>query len=251
MSSQETHKNSSDFKYLSKRVLVNGQFVTLYSLNGQTWLSSPEEIPELMARLDNARIVLSNGEKPEDGEAQKAPKPAESSQESAAPVKLAANKYRMKGPKPRPILKQDGVVITGTPVEPISASTTVMKVSATEESAPAKVSPKGKKVAAVKAQAPTKLPAAAVKGAAKAKVIAGKSQKAPGAAKPLPVASAKKGAPAKTPVVVKASAAKKVEPKGKAKTPAKAAPKASASKPAAANKKKAAASPKKAKSTRK
>ncbi len=124
MNTQEGSKGSKEQEYLSKKVLVNGQFVTLYSINGQTWLSSPEEIPELMARLENARIMLSNPEKAE-AEAQQ-PKPAPT---EAQPPKVIQNKYRMKGPKPRPILKQGGVVIKGTPIEPISASHTVVSFS--------------------------------------------------------------------------------------------------------------------------
>jgi hypothetical protein len=129
MNTHDGSKGSKEQEYLSKRVLVNGQFVTLYSINGQTWLSSPEEIPELMARLDNTRIMLSNPEKPE-GEVQQAkPQPAA---ETPAP-KAVPNKYRMKGPKPRPILKQGGVVIKGTPIEPISASSTVVSFSHDQE----------------------------------------------------------------------------------------------------------------------
>jgi hypothetical protein len=41
----------------------------------------------------------------------------------------------MKGPKPRPILKQGGVVIRGTPIEPISASNTVVSFSHDQEMA--------------------------------------------------------------------------------------------------------------------
>lgn len=128
MNTHDGSKGSKEQDYLSKRVLVNGQFVTLYSINGQTWLSSPEEIPELMARLDNTRIMLGNPEKPEGEAPQPKPQPAE-----APAPKAVQNKYRMKGPKPRPILKQGGVVIKGTPIEPISASSTVVSFSHDQE----------------------------------------------------------------------------------------------------------------------
>lgn len=245
MTSQDSQKNPSELQYLSKRVLVNGQFVTLYSTNGQTWLSSPEEIPELMARLENARIVLSNGEKPEEGNAQK-PQKGEGASESPAPLKMAANKYRMKGPKPRPILKQDGVVIKGTPIEPISASTTVVTVSATESSASTKASVKSKKGAPVKSRESVKAAVMNAKSAAAAKTLKGKAEKAPIAAKSNPVAQMKKPVPVKASARVKAVAAKKVEPKVKAKLPAKP---AVAKRPVAAKKK--ATPAKKAKSTRK
>lgn len=131
MNTPHNKSDSSDVKYLSKQVLVNGQFVTLYSVNGQTWISSPEDIPDLMARLENARIVLNNGEKPGDTPTEKA-KTVEGNKDKesaeAAP-KLPPNKYRMKGPKPRPILRQGGLVIKGTPIEPISASSTVVELA--------------------------------------------------------------------------------------------------------------------------
>ena len=130
MNTQDGSKGSKEQEYLSKKVLVNGQFVTLYSINGQTWLSSPEEIPELMARLDNARIMLNNPEKPEGEAPQVKPQPAE-----AHAPKVAQKQYRMKGPQPRPILKQGGVVIKGTPIEPISASSTVVSFSHDQEMA--------------------------------------------------------------------------------------------------------------------
>jgi hypothetical protein len=113
MSVQDSSSGEGRQEYLSKKVSINGQTVTLYSSNGQTWFSSPEEIPEVMARLDNTRVLLNDPK----GEAPPvlAPKPTSA-------------KYRIRGPKPRPILQQDGGPITGTPVEPISSSTLEVKV---------------------------------------------------------------------------------------------------------------------------
>jgi hypothetical protein len=112
MSVQDSFSGEGRQEYLSKKVSINGQTVTLYSSNGQTWFSSPEEIPEVMARLDNTRILLNEpkGEAP-----------------AAAPKPTSA-KYRIRGPKPRPILQQEGGPITGTPVEPVSSSTLEVKV---------------------------------------------------------------------------------------------------------------------------
>lgn len=130
MNFRESSGESVDGKYLSKRVMVNGQFVTLYSANGQTWVSSPEEIPALMDRLDNARVSLTPGEKVAEGEPAAAPvNPEPVEEEKPVVQKALQTKYRMKGPKPRPILRQGGVVIKGTPVEPISASNTALSFS--------------------------------------------------------------------------------------------------------------------------
>ncbi|MEY4701824.1 MAG: hypothetical protein RL326_2011 [Pseudomonadota bacterium] len=194
MNTHDGSKGSKEQEYLSKRVLVNGQFVTLYSLNGQTWLSSPEEIPELMARLDNTRIMLSNPEKPE-GEAQQA-KP-----QSAEPpaAKTASNKYRMKGPKPRPILKQGGVVIKGTPIEPISASNTVVSFSHDQEMAEeAGSSPKRTQVEVSKTKGSGKLKTAAAKHIAPVLSTVGKAKKSG-----LPEKSALKATKAKSAAVTK------------------------------------------------
>jgi hypothetical protein len=132
MNLRDSNQSSGDGKYISKRVMVNGQFVTLYSANGQTWVSSPEEIPSLMERLENARITLTSGEKPQEGDAQPAAKPVETKEKqeaSPAAPKVLQTKYRMKGPKPRPILRQGGKVIEGTPIEPVSASSTTVSFS--------------------------------------------------------------------------------------------------------------------------
>lgn len=48
-------------KYITKDVAINGQIITLYSSNGQTWLSSPEEVEQVMTRLENTRITLAEG----------------------------------------------------------------------------------------------------------------------------------------------------------------------------------------------
>jgi hypothetical protein len=152
MNFRDSNQGSQEGKYISKRVMINGQYVTLYSTNGQTWLSSPEDIPALMERLDNARITLNTAEKVADGEGSKAAKPDSKEKEETdskakeQPEKVLQTKYRVKGPKPRPILRQDGVVIKGTPIEPISASSTVLTFSSDqggddEEGAP---SPKKK-----------------------------------------------------------------------------------------------------------
>lgn len=258
MSSQDSQKDSSEAQYLSKRVLVNGQFVTLYSSNGQTWLSSPEEIPELMARLDNARIMLASGEKPEAAEAAKTPK-AEGAADQPAPAKLASNKYRMKGPKPRPILRQGGAVIKGTPVEPISASSTVVTMSSPVESdskvaAASRIASGAKaKVAAVsvtkgKGVAPSKVKAVPVTKVETVGFIKGSPAKAgkPAVAKtkPAPVAAAKKAAGKATRQTKPAPVAKPSQVKSKGKPQ----PKAVASKPVgtkpSSGKKKASQAPK-------
>jgi len=130
MNFRDANVESVDGKYLSKKVMVNGQFVTLYSANGQTWVSSPEDLPALMDRLENARISLTPGEKVAEGEPAAAPaKPEPAEEEKPAAPKVLQTKYRMKGPKPRPILRQGGVVIMGTPIEPISASNAALSFS--------------------------------------------------------------------------------------------------------------------------
>jgi hypothetical protein len=262
MSSQDSQKDSSEAQYLSKRVLVNGQFVTLYSSNGQTWLSSPEEIPELMARLDNARIMLASGEKPEVAEGAK-PQKTDGAAEQPVPAKLASNKYRMKGPKPRPILRQGGAVIMGTPVEPISASSTVVTMSPSEESdskpvvgskaaggAKAKAAPTA--VAKGKGMPAAKVNAAPVGKAAKSpssKVAPVKAVKPSAAVKPAPVAAAKKVAAKATVQTKAAPVAKQAQSKAKAKPQPKAAAKKTATKKTAPVKKKA-SQPQKGKATR-
>lgn len=232
MNTQDGSKGGKEQEYLSKRVLVNGQFVTLYSINGQTWLSSPEEIPELMARLENARIMLANPEKPE-GESQQAKAaPAE-----APAPKIVQNKYRMKGPKPRPILKQGGVVIKGTPIEPISASGTVVSFShdqeiAEETSASSKVgragSQKTKLTAKAKNNSPKHIaPVLAAPGKVKKAALPQKPVAKVSSGKP-PVAAKSKAAPAavkqpaaKAQAPVKASVTKKSAPPERKAAPVK------------------------------
>jgi len=135
MDFRDSNQGSQGSKYISKRVTINGQYVTLYSSNGQTWVSSPEDLPALMERLENARITLNTAEKVAEGEGSKAAKPDSKEKEGQEPKakeqpeKILQTKYRVKGPKPRPILRQDGVVIKGTPIEPVSASSTVLSFS--------------------------------------------------------------------------------------------------------------------------
>jgi hypothetical protein len=112
MSVRSSSSDDNSQEYLSKKVSINGQTVTLYSSNGQTWFSSPEEIPEVMARLENTRILLNDPK----GEA------------APLPPKATSAKYRLRGPKPRPILQTEGGPIKGTPVEPISSSTVEVKM---------------------------------------------------------------------------------------------------------------------------
>lgn len=129
--SDDTSK-SKEGAYLTKQVLLNGQFVTLYSSNGQTWLSSPEDIPNLMDRLDHERTSLFNGEKSEDAKDSSNNSDKGNSKDGAkSETKVAAPnaKYRSKGPKPRPILEQNGKVFTGPPAEPVSASEAVLTFS--------------------------------------------------------------------------------------------------------------------------
>lgn len=138
MNFRDSTHDSNNATYITKRVLLNGQFVTLYSINGQTWLSSPEDIPALMERLDNSRVTLNLGEKDKDSatengakaaaEPSKDKKAVEGESDDTSKRPLAA-KYKVKGPKQRPILRQDGIVITGTPVETISASSTALSFS--------------------------------------------------------------------------------------------------------------------------
>jgi len=214
MNTHDGSKGSKEQEYLSKKVLVNGQFVTLYSINGQTWLSSPEEIPELMARLENARIMLTNPEKPE-GEAQST-KPAKPQAAEAPAPKVIQNKYRMKGPKPRPILKQGGVVIKGTPIEPISASNTVVSFSHDQEMSEEKArGSKGARVDTAKTKSSGKA-AGAPKHIAPVLSAAGKSKKQAVPEKVAPkVVNAKSAAAAKSKEVAAASKSKqsvKVDP---------------------------------------
>jgi hypothetical protein len=133
MTTRELSNSLTSNEYMSKKVIINGQPVTLYSKNGLTWLSSPEEIPDVMARLENTRVLLNDLKSEKDAKdaketkGEKGEKCAEVSAEKGADREIAlpaaqkptAARYRMKGPKPRPILRQDGVAITGTPV-PVS-----------------------------------------------------------------------------------------------------------------------------------
>lgn len=252
MNFRDSSQGSTEKKYISKKVLINGQFVTLYSLNGQTWLSSPEDIPALMDRLENARVTLNAAEKVAEGEDGKlagaeAKDKKEKKPEAEAPERVLATKYRMKGPKPRPILRQDGVVIKGTPIEPISASGTVMSFSsdviesAKKTGAKSAQSTKSAKDKAPKIIAPVapKKPlkgaaqtAAAKRSADKKKVISKHVEIAAETktqAKVKPVGFAKEKIKTKTPVkqqVAKKAPVKKVASKGAAKKAVKAASRA-------------------------
>ena len=239
MTTQDQVSNGESGEYLSKKVIVNGQFVTLYSSNGHTWLSSPEELPEVMARLENIRISMTDlkgqaagpGAKGEakgaeatgsdvKGEGEKPPVASVPSE----PVISNPSKYRMKGPKPRPILRQGGVAVKGISVEPFSASTVQVKVEAqkpTQKATPKSKSPvksaakvlakgSGMAVAKVAASLPQgkKIKIVAIEGgkAAPLKVI--KSAKAVQVKKPSAVAT-----PAKAKIAPAIRAGKSIEKK--------------------------------------
>lgn len=221
MSATDSSSGDQNQQYLSKRVMINGQFVTLYSVNGVTWLSSPEDIPNTMARLDNTRITLTDekaaeadkGEKADKGD--KGEKGDKEKQVSAPPApKLQGSQYRMKGPKPRPILRQGGKVVAGTPIEPVSASSVNIKGAADTALPTVKLSPmeqgirRGKIVAPLAQRRPGKpkvTPPPSKKVAAPAKVAPAPKGKAPATPSgklvkgaklsPPPVQKAKKGVP--------------------------------------------------------
>ncbi len=161
MSAQDSSSSDQSQQYLSKRVMINGQFVTLYSVNGVTWLSSPEDIPDTMARLDNTRITLNEEAAPE-GDKGKGDKGEKTEKAAAPPPKAPGSQYRMKGPKPRPILRQGGKVVEGTPIEPISASSVNIKGAADVSLPQVKLSPmeqgirRGKIVAPIAQRRPGK-----------------------------------------------------------------------------------------------
>jgi hypothetical protein len=165
MGAQDSSSGDQSQQYLSKRVMINGQFVTLYSVNGVTWLSSPEDIPDTMARLDNTRVTLSDEKAPDGEKDEKGGKgdKGEKAEKAAAPApKPQGSQYRMKGPKPRPILRQGGKVVEGTPIEPISASSVNIKGAADVALPQVKLSPmeqgirRGKIVAPIAQRRPGK-----------------------------------------------------------------------------------------------
>ena len=130
MTSQESSSSSQGQQYLSKKVKVNGQFVTLYSVNGLIWLSSPEDLENTMDRLDSSRVSLNDqkGEKNEKDAKDSKDVKGDKGEPPAAPApKMASSQYRMKGPKPRPILRQGGKAVEGPPIEPPSAAAVNMK----------------------------------------------------------------------------------------------------------------------------
>jgi hypothetical protein len=249
MNFRDSNHGGGEEKYISKKVMINGQFVTLYSANGQTWVSSPEDIPALMERLENARITLTTGEKLPEGEGIKAAKPEakEKEEERSVPPKVLQTKYRLKGPKPRPILRQDGLVIQGTPIEPISASSTTLSFSSDVEvtaksgapSASAKKAPKHKgkvhKAPVFQKKVAPAITAKAAKPAADSKKLVGAAKNAKtSVAKTAPV----KAVPAKG---VKAPVAKPAAPQAKAVKSAKKVSPVPAAKPAKKQPAKAAA----------
>jgi hypothetical protein len=137
----------------------------------------------------------------------------------------------MKGPKPRPILRQGGKVVEGTPIEPISASSVNIKGPADVSLPQVKLSPmekgirRGKIVAPIAQRRPGKPkvtpPPAKKVVAPPPKVAASAKGKAPGA---VPV---KQAAPAKLAKGVKV-APKGLEKGKKVAAPVKAAPAKSA-----------------------
>ena len=207
MSAQD-HTSGEQPPYLSKKVKINGQFVTLYSTNGLTWLSSPEELQDTMARLENTRVTLGDG-KPAEGDeksekSDKSEKGEKGEKVAAAPPKLPGSQYRMKGPKPRPILRQGGKVVEGTPIEPVSASAMNMKGAADVSLPTVKFSPmeqgirRGKIVAPLAERRPGKVREALAK--AKKEALMKAKQEAL-AAKAAAAAAAKKAASTKASAV--------------------------------------------------
>jgi hypothetical protein len=205
MSAQESSSGDQSQQYLSKRVMINGQFVTLYSVNGVTWLSSPEDIPDTMARLDHTRITLTEekapeGEKGKGEKAEKGEKGDKNEKAAAPPPKAPGSQYRMKGPKPRPILRQGGKVVEGTPIEPVSASAVNIKGAADVSLPQVKLSPmeqgirRGKIVAPIAQRRP------------------GKPKVTPPPAKKVVAPPAKVAAPAKGNAPVVVAPAKNVVP---------------------------------------
>ena len=232
MSAQDSSSGDQSQQYLSKRVMINGQFVTLYSVNGVTWLSSPEDIPDTMARLDNTRIILTEekapeGEKGKGDTAEKGEKGEKAAAAPPPPPKAPGSQYRMKGPKPRPILRQGGKVVEGTPIEPVSASAVNIKGAADVSLPQVKLSPmeqgirRGKIVAPIAQRRPGK---PKVAPPPPKKVVAPPPKAVSGKGKAAPVAAAAKAvAPAKVTKGVKAPA--KAPEKGKkVAAPVKAAP---------------------------
>jgi hypothetical protein len=264
MTSQESSSSSQGQQYLSKKVMINGQFVTLYSLNGLTWLSSPEDLQNTMERLDSSRVTFNDqkGDKAEkdskdakearDGKGDKGDK---GEKQPAQMPKLASSQYRMKGPKPRPILRQGGKVVEGPPIEPPSAAAVNMKTGLEAlpqiKLTPAEKGPRRGKLVAPLAQRrpgqvkpPKAAPPAKVQGgkgavAAKGKAVppvapvsvkGGKKVAAPVAAKPKKVAQAPVKVTKAPPVAKKVAKPQKVAKKAVTK-PAKV--KKAAPKPAA------------------
>jgi len=242
--SDNSSKCNGGGDYLTKQVLLNGQFVTLYSLNGHTWLSSPEDIPALMDRLENERMALFNGEKASQTDESKEKEGEKSAEKSnAAP----STKYRMKGPKPRPILEQNGKIFKGPAVEPVSASDMVMKFSSDlpEGEAPRKSSASAKALTKSKVKKllseVTDTPGKVKKGGARKSTAKQKSSDKVSVAKPQKAASKtkvkKKASDSRTSpqATRKASAAKVKKPVEKKKSTGKPAVRKSADKKTSTN----------------
>ena len=229
--------------------MINGQFVTLYSLNGQTWLSSPEDIPDTMARLESSRISLTDAKEEQEGKGAKDDKAAKSGKsesqasgksedKGAAAPKSPHSQYRVKGPKPRPVLRQGGKVVKGSPVDPISGSEVKVKASVDVSVPSVKFSPleegprRGKLVAPIAERHPLKAKALAAQKAKqeaiaqakalkelKAKVLAANNSKVPskipasGKAGSPVATKPKNGAMLKPPAVPKKSPPSKAVPK--------------------------------------
>ena len=195
MTAQESSSSSQGQQYLSKKVKVNGQFVTLYSLNGLTWLSSPEDLQNTMERLDSSRVTFNDqkGEKNDKDAKDAKDEKGDKGEKPAAPApKMASSQYRMKGPKPRPILRQGGKVVEGPPIEPPSAAAVNMKTGL--ESIPQiKLTP-------------------AEKGPRRAKLVAPIAQRRPGQVKPPKVVPPAKTPSGKGAVAAKGKAAPSVAP---------------------------------------
>lgn len=196
MSAHE-HTSGEQPQYLSKKVKINGQFVTLYSTNGLTWLSSPEELQDTMARLENTRVTLGDGKPAEgDDKSEKNEKGEKGEKAAAPPPKLPGSQYRMKGPKPRPILRQGGKVVEGTPIEPVSASAMNMKGAADVALPTVKFSPMEQGIRRGKIVAPL-----AQRRPGKVKEALAKAKKEAALSKVAAPASGKQVAPTKAPLV--------------------------------------------------
>lgn len=224
--------------YISKTVVVNGESITLYSQNGMTWLSRPDDIPSTMERLENHRITL-NDPKAEGGEAAK---------------KAAKDRFKPRGPRGAPptvqtdkkvedpeIFEDDMDVLDELENEPLVASDDDDGEIAAASDDDAMDEGEEKVAAAAKPKASNVVALPAPKKAALLRAVdddeeedekapAPKATKAAPKLKAVPSAPAKKAAPPK--------AAAKAKPKAAAKPAPKAASKKKVEKKAPAGKKK-------------